>query len=317
MMPALEVAAPGLLATVQDLGRGGYQQRGVPVSGGMDLYALQIANLLVGNPRGAAVVEFALRGPLLKALDDRVVAVCGADFGANVGGQPRPAWKSFLLRSGEVLEFARPARGVWGYLAVAGGIDVPPLMGSRSTYLRGKFGGYLGRALAAGDVLNAGEIPGAAREGRALAPSQIPQYGRAAVARIVLGPQQAAFVPAAMDALLSAEYEVSGQSDRMGYRLKGPPLRHVDKADILSEAVAAGTVQVPADGQPIVLLADRQPTGGYAKIATVISVDIVRVAQLPPGGRLQFKAVDVPTAQAAACGLEALLETLRRGCGVP
>ncbi|MBV9851952.1 MAG: biotin-dependent carboxyltransferase family protein [Armatimonadetes bacterium] len=312
-LAALRVDAPGLLTTVQDGGRPGYQSQGVPVSGAMDPFALQVANLLVGNPRGEAALEITLLGPSLHVLRDCVVAVCGADLSPHLDGVPLPLWKSVGLRAGQALGFGAPRAGARAYLAVAGGFAVPLVLGSRSTFLRGRWGGSGGRALRAGDVLEIGEPARAlsALTGRALSLSLVPAYPQEAVVRVLLGPQEDAFTPAGLATFLSAVYEVTHQSDRMGYRLAGPPIEHTPgRTEMLSEAVPLGAIQVPAGGQPLILMADRQTVGGYPKIATVISGDLPAVAQLAPGRRIAFRQTTLPEAQAFLLARERLLTLL-------
>lgn len=315
MSDAFEVVKPGMLATVQDLGRWGLQHSGMVVSGAMDAYALQAGNLLVGNARGAAALEMTVRGPELLAKADAIVAVCGADLNAQLDGKPLPLWKSVPVRAGQSLSFGAAARGAWVYLCVAGGLDVPLVMGSRSTYLRAGVGGIEGRAIKAGDLLRVLAPNPMAREGRGLAPRDIPEYGTEAEVRAVAGPQDDAFTQEALEGFFSAPYLVTAQSDRMGYRLRGSALELRASAEILSEAVALGSIQVPPDGQPIALLADRQTTGGYAKIATAASADIHKLAQLVPGGRVNFRRVKIEEAQDLAEEREAFFVRLAAACG--
>ncbi|QBS36658.1 biotin-dependent carboxyltransferase [Thermaerobacter sp. FW80] len=323
MAEVFEVVAPGLLTTVQDRGRHGYQAFGVPVAGAVDEYALRIANLLVGNDENAAGLEITLLGPTLRVLAPTVIAVTGADLGATRNGQPLPLWEAVAVEPGDEIRFRGVKQGCRAYLAVAGGIDVPPVMGSRSTYLRGGIGGIGGRALKAGDVLEAGGLfradepattrrpraavcgrrgdadgsdasPGeVARQiaGRRVPAEFVPRYGSPITLRVVLGPQDDHFTPAGVATFLSAEYVVTVEADRMGCRLDGPTIEHAGPADIISDGIPLGAVQVPGHGRPIVMLADRQTTGGYPKIATVISVDIPRIAQAKPGDRVRFAAV--------------------------
>lgn len=293
----LEVLRTGPLATVQDLGRVGHASRGVPPSGAMDPFALQTANLLVGNGRGAAAIEIALGGFAVRAIRDCIVALTGADLGAETGGESAPRWESFLFEEGREISFAGRRSGVWAYLAIAGGIAVPEVMGSRSTFTRGRFGGLEGRALSPGDRLEPGACPSLPPVGTRFPLAEIPSYLREARVRVVLGPDEDRFEEEALGVFLSSAYEVTARSDRMGYRLRGPALRHRGAADVLTDAVALGSVQVPSDGQPIVLGPDRPTTGGYAKIATVISADFPAVAQVPVGGTLSFRAVSVEEAQ--------------------
>lgn len=311
MKPALKVLKPGLLTTVQDLGRIGFQHTGMVVAGAMDAFSLQVANCLVGNRRGEAGLEMTVIGPELKALDDIVVALCGADLGPTVDGVPAPLWKSFVLERGSVLRFRGALSGMRAYLAVAGGICGENVMGSKSTYVRAKIGGIKGRPLRRGDVLERGEGGAASRRiGRSLSADWIPGWNRKEEVRVILGPQEEAFTPKGIRTFLGSEYQVTAQSDRMGIRLRGPEIEHRESADILSDAVSMGAVQVPADGQPIVLMADRQTTGGYAKIAAVISVDLPKLAQLPPGGHVSFREVGIEEAQELAVRQECFLHKL-------
>ena len=298
---ALEVLEGGMLTTVQDLGRHGYQRYGVPVAGAMDPFALQAANALVENSLDEAVLEITIVGPTLRATESCLIAVTGADLGLRVNGRSLPSWMAVFVRRGWVIEFGERERGCRGYLAVAGGIDVPPIMGSKSTYLRGGFGGFEGRALREGDLIPVGQtafhLPSLA--GKEFPADRIPDYSETSEVRVVLGPQDDYSTEEGIATFLSSEYKVSSISDRMGYRLQGPEIAHKGRADIISDGIALGSVQVPADKQPIVMMADRQTTGGYPKIATVISADIPLLAQCLPGaGSVTFRAINVEEAQA-------------------
>ena len=309
---ALRVDRPGLLTTVQDLGRVGRQAEGMVVAGAMDPFALQVANLLAGNPRGEAALEITLLGPTLHVLSECVAAICGADLSARLDDEAVPLWKSVRLRPGQTLRFGPPRAGARAYLAVAGGFAVPLVMGSKSTFLRGALGGFGGRRLRTGDVLERGD-PVRERPGRGLPPAAVPVYPQEAMVQVILGPQENAFTPAGLGTFLSASYEVTPQSDRMGYRLAGPALEHgPGGADILSEATPMGAVQVPAEGRPLILMADRQTTGGYAKIATVISADLPCVAQLAPGNRISFRPASLADAHARLKAQERFLAHLER-----
>ncbi|MFB1097477.1 biotin-dependent carboxyltransferase family protein [Terribacillus sp. JSM ZJ617] len=291
-----QVIKPGLLTTFQDLGRTGYQEYGVVVSGAMDDFSLQIANLLVGNKRDEAGLEVTMMGPALKVLDNAVIAITGGNLSPRVNGQPAPMWKSFAVKEGQLIEFGQPLEGIRSYISVAGGFDLPAVMGSNSTYLKAKIGGLNGRALEKEDILYGTENPHAAT-GRSLHYDEIPKYQKEVTARVILGPHQDAFTDEAIKTFLSSSYEITPQSDRMGYRLKGPELSHKITADIISEAIPLGGIQVPANGQPIILMADRQTTGGYTRIATVISADIPLLAQAAPGAHVRFKEVGMDEAQ--------------------
>lgn len=310
---SFRVLSPGSLTTVQDLGRLGYERFGVPQSGAMDFIALRAANRLVGNPPGAAGLEFALVPPVLQAREDLLVAVAGRGYALSIHGRRAGMWRAAIAWAGEEIHFLSEGSGGWGYLAVLGGIDVPPVMGSRSTFLRGRFGGWQGRALRAEDVLPVGANPRGAwkqRAGSWLPLEKRPQYADITEVPVVLGPQEEDFTEEALRVFLSAEYMISATSDRMGYRLAGPRLEHRAGADLLSEPLAWGAVQVPADGQPMVMMADRPTTGGYPKIATVTRAGLPLLAQAMPGsGRVRFKAVSVEEAQRRYQDLMAGLES--------
>ncbi len=289
------------MTTVQDLGRYGYERYGVPVAGAMDPFALQAANLLVGNSPGQAALEITLVGPTLRATDPCLIAVTGADLSLRLDGRPLPPWLAIFVRRGWVIEFGPRKRGCRAYLAVAGGIEVPPLLGSRSTYLSGGFGGLAGRALKKGDLLPIGptafHLPDLA--GRELPARLLPPYSDAPEVHVILGPQDDYFSEEGLAAFLSSPYRVSPTSDRMGYRLQGAAIAHKGRADLISDGIVLGSVQVPADKQPMVMMADHQTTGGYPKIATVISADIPLLAQCMPGAStVTFQAIPIQEAQA-------------------
>ena len=301
----IEVISPGLLTTVQDLGRPGYQRFGVPVSGAMDSFALRVGNALVGNPPNAAGLEITIAGPTLNFLSDALIAITGADLQPILHQADLNAWRAPLgmaiyVRGGSQLEFGGRRSGCRAYLTVAGGISVPPIMNSASTYLIGGFGGYRGRALQAGDILSVenahGHLPSLA--GRSLAPEHRLGYVDHPTIRVVLGPQDDYLTPEAVQTFLSQGYKVSTTSDRMGLRLQGPPLIHQGAKEIISSGIPLGAIQVPPDAQPIVLMADRQSVGGYPLIATVIQSDIPLLAQCLPGqSSVRFQAISVEEAQ--------------------
>ncbi len=299
----IKVHRAGLLTTVQDLGRRSHRASGVPLSGAMDAFALRVANLLVGNPENAAALEFTLLGPELEFFADTTVAICGGDFGAL------PGWQPVQLPAGARLRFDAARTGCRGYLAIAGGFDVAPVLGSRSTYLRAAIGGHEGRALRDGDVLHA---PHLAREiaGRWHIDERIlPAYSASPEVRTVRGAQAAEFG----GEFFHATFKVSPKSDRMGVRLNGPVLARATNAELISATVAPGTVQVPPDGQPIVLMADAQTIGGYPQIAHVIGVDRPLVAQLRPGDTLRFREVPLADAHELYLARERALGMLHEG----
>lgn len=293
-----EVLQPGLWTTIQDLGRPGWQQYGIPVAGAMDAYAFRLANRLLGNGDNAAALELTLLGPTLRFLQDTVLALTGGDLAPRINGRAAPLWETIAVRAGDHLTFDGVNSGCRAYLAVAGGFDVPVLLGSRSTYVRGSLGGLEGRPLQAGDILSAGEPRQQAAAGIRVPDRLIPHYREEFEVRVILGPEQDYFTPGSIREFLTASYMVTQEADRMGCRLAGPRLYHTGGADIISGGLPLGTVQVPGHGQPIIMLADRQTTGGYARIATVISADLPRLAQAKPGDRLRFVPVSVTEAQA-------------------
>jgi len=284
---AVVVIKPGMLTTIQDEGRWGMQASGVPVAGPMDPASHRMANALVGNPRSAAALEVTLLGPELEFDDERVVAVAGAAFDVWLDGRAAPHNAAFTAAAGSRLRFGARRIGARAYLAIAGGIDVPPTLGSRATHLISAMGGIDGRPLRAGDRLPLGVPTGAPTAAGQRAPI-VPLPDRHARVRVRPGPQAEYFSPNALDVLQSAPYSIAQNSDRMGFRLEGPPLAHARGADIISDATPLGVLQVPASGQPILLMADRQTTGGYPKIATVISADIPIVGQLGPADTIMF-----------------------------
>ena len=306
--PALEILQPGMLTTVQDTGRYGYQRFGMPVAGAMDGFALRAANRLVGNGDRAAGLEMTALGPQIRLLDDVCFAIAGADVAPLLDGEGVPMWQPVIAPRGSLLGFQAPRDGLRAYLAVAGGVAVPAVMGSRSTYVKAGIGGLEGRALRAGDVIGAYETGGELRANKRMPDGGIPVYGGKAELRVVLGPQNGAFTRQGVRTFLTAEYAVSIQSDRMGYRLEGAAIEHRDGADIVSDGAPMGAVQVPGDGKPIILMADRGTTGGYTKIAAVITADLDRVAQAMPGGTVTFRAVTLKEARVALREREAVLD---------
>lgn len=309
-MEVFEVIQPGPLTTIQDLGRSGYQQFGVPTSGALDNYAFRVGNLLVGNAEGAASLEITLPGCQLRALRETRIAITGADFAATINREAAPAWESLSLKRGDVLSFLRLNSGCRAYLAVSGGVAVPQVMQSASTYTKAGIGGFDGRPLRRGYVLRANQSAASATVARM--PSEyIPVYGKQIVLRIILGPQNDLFAEEGVSTFLNSDYTVSTQADRMGYRLEGPRIQHREGADIISDGIPLGAIQVPGDGLPIILLVDRQTTGGYTKIATTISVDIPRIAQAKPGDKINFQQVDEEQAVTLLKKYEQQMETIK------
>ena len=296
----LRVIAPGPLATVQDPGRHGCQRYGVSASGAMDGYALALGNQLVGNEQGAAALEITLGGAEFEFLQDTGFAVTGGDLGATLGGARLPMWQTTFASAGDIVAFPGPILGLRAYLCVAGGFDSPPVLGSRATHVGSRLGGLEGRALEAGDELPFGELrsPPPARR----APAQLaPTHGDDITLRVVRGPQEDAFTADGLRTFYESVYTLTDRSDRMGARLEGPIIEAVGgRYDIVSDAVPRGSVQVPGDGKPIILLADRQTTGGYAKIGVVATADASLLAQAGPGTTVRFTPIDVREAEEAA-----------------
>jgi antagonist of KipI len=295
---SLRVLRPGVLTTVQDGGRHGLQHLGVVPGGAMDPVSLALANALVGNAAGEAALEITLLGPDLVVPAGTLVALCGARFDARLDGEPLPLYRPVLVDTESRLAVGRARLGSRGYLAVAGGIAAPPVLGSRSTFLPARFGGLEGRALRAGDELplaaNAAELARdrsrKSKQGTAdpVAALTLPD-AEPIVVRAMEGRHFEVFAPAARRAFFETAWKVSTDSNRMGYRLEGPALARARAVEILSEPTCLGTVQVPADGLPIALMADHQTTGGYPKIAEVASAEVPRLAQLKAGGAVRFQ----------------------------
>ncbi|HEU5196593.1 MAG TPA: biotin-dependent carboxyltransferase family protein [Methylomirabilota bacterium] len=289
------VLDPGPQSIVQDLGRAGHLREGIPPSGPVDVRAFVMANRLVGNPDDAAGLECTVMGPRFTVERVCAIAVTGADAPVTVNDTTAPQWATLVLKPGDTVRVGAAVNGVRVYVAFSGGIDVPRVLGSRATYLRGRLGGLEGRALRRGDTLRLAPHTGPRRP-RRLAAAEIPALESEPVIRVVLGPQADRFTKDGLHTLVSSPYLMLPQSDRMGARLSGPRIAHAKGHDIISDGIALGSIQVPGDGQPIVLLVDRQSTGGYTKVATVGSFDIGRIGQVKPGQRVRFRAVEVAEA---------------------
>lgn len=323
------VLRPGLQTTVQDLGRYGLQHLGIVPCGAMDPVAHRVANALVGNEPGAATLECTVVGPEIEFRQPALLALCGASFDATVDGAPFPQARPVLVREGARVSIGTARQGARGYLAVAGGFCVAAVLGSRSTYLPAGFGGFEGRALRAGDTLafDAGAVRRAqarfaqargARGGSVRStPWSVPALtlprGEALELRAMAGRHIGQFDAASQREFFATIWRVSPDSNRMGYRLVGPVLSRPARKELLSEPTCLGTVQAPNDGAPIVLMADHQTTGGYAKIAEVASADIPLLAQLAPGGSVRFVRCSLEEARAARRELEAKLAAVLHG----
>jgi biotin-dependent carboxylase-like uncharacterized protein len=306
-MTRLVIKSCGALTTLQDAGRTGYQRYGLSNAGAMDRTSLAIANALVGNKPDGAAIEFAVfGGELVVEGGETRVAIAGADCPLDVDGEPVPALTSRRVAAGSVIRISAARAGVFAYLAVGGSFDVAPMLGSVSVHLRTGIGGLDGTPLKAGDALplRSHRIEGPELE---LAANPDPAPGPI---RIVLGPQDDLFSQAGIETLLSSEYQITAEADRMGYRLSGPKIAHADGFNIVSDGIVTGSVQVPGTGVPIVLLADRQTTGGYPKIATIVRADLGRFVQMRPGSKVRFAAVTLQEAVALARGEARRLEHL-------
>lgn len=294
-MNSFKVISPGSSTTVQDLGRRGYQAYGIPPSGVMDDFSARLANLLVGASEDQALLEASLLGPELIFNCQETISITGADMGPRINSRPIALWTSYQVKEGDILSFTGLKSGLRCYIAFSRGLDIKEVLGSKSTYRRAGLGGYRGRALKKGDLLLLKNCPPEKR-GRSLGPGLIPDFDEKRRLRLILGPQDDYFNKEAIKLFLSSSYEISPESDSMGYRLKGPVIPHLGGADIISDGVAPGSIQIPGEGQPIIMLADRQTTGGYTKLATLIKEDIAYLAQKRPGEKLSFRALDIEEA---------------------
>jgi antagonist of KipI len=310
---SLNILSPGLQTTVQDLGRLGYGRFGVAPSGALDSFAMRTANLLVGNPEDAAGLETLLMGLRIQARADITIAITGGDLQPRIDKRPLSMWCWHVFKKGEILSFLGPAGGCRAYVAFGGGIQVPAVLGSAATNLPSAFGGFEGRALQAGDVLKVNTAPiSPPSTGRALNPDLVPVYADKWTLRVIWGPQDEDFPKAARDELVNSSYAVSPESDRTGIRLAGPA---IDKKDdipesIISEGVVSGSIQIPGDGKPIIILGETV-TGGYRKIATVISADLFLLGQIKPGDLVSFIPITKPEADVALREVEDKIAAVR------
>lgn len=313
----LQIEKDGLQVTVQDLGRRGFQKYGVIASGAMDPYAHRLANILVGNKESEPAIEITLIGPHITFQADCLVALTGGDLSPEINGKPIKMWRPVYVKKGCKLSFGKPVSGCRAYLGVAGGISVSEVMGSFSTYLRAGIGGFEGRSLQKGDCIPIGESSQNVKRlmdrlfkevntERAFYQMEWTLMKKAILTcqtettvRVIEGRQASLFDKRSQDTFLNQEYQISSESDRMGYRLKGPSLQLFESKELISEAVSFGSIQVPPDGQPIILMADRQTTGGYPKIGQVATVDLPKVSQSKPGEFLRFERITLEEAQNA------------------
>lgn len=288
----IKILKPGLFTTIQDRGRLGYQQFGVTVAGAMDTFALKVANILVNNHEDDAVLETTYMGPEIEFDCDEVIAITGADMKPKINCDLVDMWTSIYVSKGDKLSFSGAATGLRGYISFSRGITVPEIMGSKSTYVRGKLGGFEGRKLELGDMLPLGDKK-LLDTGSYIPKSLIPAYEKEYELRVVMGPQDDCFTDEGIETFLSSTYEITSEADRMGYRLAGPVVAHKNGADIISDGIAFGSVQVPGGGLPIIMMSDRGTTGGYTKIATVITPDLSILAQMSPGTIVSFKKISI------------------------
>lgn len=291
----VQTVSPGLLTTIQDLGRWGFQGQGMPVAGAMDPFALQVGNILVGNAPDLAALEITVMGPGFSVIEGSgMISLTGAELDLRINGKKAPTWTALPVTEGDSITVGGPVGpGSRAYLCFSGGIDVPQVMGSRSTYLRAGIGGFEGRALQKGDVLLSAPNPllWQGCEGFSCPLELRPAYGKNEPLRVILGPQDDHFTEKGIETFLNSEYTISNDADRMGYRFEGPAIEHLEGADIVSDAIPLGSIQVPGHGNPIAMLADRQTTGGYTKIAVLVTPDIAALAQKLPGHKVRFTAI--------------------------
>ena len=288
-METIKILDAGLLTTVQDLGRYGFQRYGVSASGVMDEYSAKIANKLVGNKVGEAVLETTLKGVQIEFLQNTAVAITGGNCDVTLNGTKIELWQSYLVNRGDILKMGICRSGLRNYLAFSGGVDVPVIMNSKSTNLKAKVGGFNGRKLMTGDILSVGV--GSLEAPLTLNKHYIPTYPKDIKVGVILGQQDDHFTEAGIKTFLNETYTVTQESDRMGIRLSsvsGATIEHKNGADIISDGITFGAIQVPGSGQPIVMMADRQTTGGYTKIGNVISSDLAKLAQATPGTKVKF-----------------------------
>jgi biotin-dependent carboxylase-like uncharacterized protein len=311
-MKAFQVLHPGILTTIQDFGRKGFMKYGTPASGVADRFSAETANLLVGNDPGAALLEITLFRLELLALTDLTIAVTGGNLTPTINQDPLPRWRSVTVRTGDRLAYRGRKMGFRAYLAVQGGFSGERYLNSRSVFVRG----LMGQPLQAKAILEIERSGDPDLRQRVLPPEMVPDYSQREPLRVILGPQNDRFTPRGIETFLTSEYKVTAQSDRMGYRLEGPKIEHVKGADIISEGIARGAIQVPGDGLPIILLWDAQVSGGYTKIANVITPDQDSLAQTMPGETLRFQEVSLEEAHQALRRESKKMEEIHRVLGI-
>ena len=308
-MKIFRVLKPGFFTTVQDLGRFGYLKYGVPISGAMDTFSQTVANLLVGNKPEDATLEITLTGPELQALTRTQIAVTGGAISLKINGQKAPMWQTLEVQEGDIISFGKTENGCRVYLSVRGGINVPFVLGSRSTYVRGGFGGINGRPLESGDEIE-GFTTSFLMDQYVFPEKLVPEFTGIYNVHVVLGPQADMFSEKGVNVFFSAQYTVTSESDRMGYRLEGPTVEHKAKADIVSDALLPGAIQVPKSGNPIIVMRDAPTSGGYAKIAVAITSDLSLLGQARPGATVIFSKITLREAQQKTREFYRLLRSL-------
>ena len=298
-MSSIDVINGGILTTIQDSGRYGYQELGIPTSGVMDDYNYRLANILVGNKLDEAVFEMTFFGPTLKFNENLIIAITGSSMNPKINGELAPMYETIKVKKGDTLQFGKVNEGIRSYLAFGGSIDVPVVNGSKSTHIKTKMGGIEGRALKAKDEINIKKSN--EKTMRKIPEKYIPKISHCNILRIVLGPQDDYFTEKGIhDLFRSGGYQVTKDFDRMGIRLKGTAIEHKETADIISDGTTFGSIQVPANGQPIILVADRQTTGGYTKIGNVITADLHKLAQMTFLDKVLFQEIKIEEAQKLA-----------------
>lgn len=294
-MGKIKIIKPGLFTTIQDKGRWGYQRFGIPVSGTMDDFSTRIANIIVGNDEYSAVLENTFLGPEINFCCDEVISITGGNMKPKVNGISVPMWTSLLVKDGDILSFSSAVSGLRSYIAFSRGLDVPDIMESKSTFTRGGLGGYEGRKLSIGDEIKLGTRD-LDSSGSYLSSRFIPIYRKEETIRVIMGPQDDYFTDEAIRVFLDSKYAITHEADRMGYRLDGPKITHKKGADIISDGIVFGSIQVPGHGSPIIMMADRATTGGYTKIGTVITSDLGVLAQMGQGNVIRFQKISLEKA---------------------
>jgi biotin-dependent carboxylase-like uncharacterized protein len=308
-MQVFQVLKPGLFTTVQDMGRFGYLKYGVPISGAMDPFSLIAANLLVENNPNDACLETTLIGAELKTLTKTHIAITGGETELKINGENAPMWQTLQVQEGDTISFGKIKSGCRAYLSLKGGINTPLILGSRSTYVRGGFGGINGRQLKTGDTIE-GFATSPLKMEYSMPEELIPQYTGEFTVHVVLGPQADMFTENGITTFLSNSYKVTSEADRMGYRLEGPLIEHKAKADIVSDALLPGAIQVPKNGKPILIMRDAQTTGGYPKIAVAITPDVSLLGQAKPNDTIKFSKITMQSAQEKTKAYYRLLNNL-------